>query len=117
MKLNDYYHDRGIKKYMGFFLSEHTSTIQRENEEYLKYNEGKEEMDLSDIKSTLNVAILKNYPVSIQLNLRMMGGHGFIDDIKGFIEGYEHDAVLVDDTKIYIDMIRHVELEQVKKWY
>ena len=29
VELNHYYHDRGIKKYLGFYLSEHTHALER----------------------------------------------------------------------------------------
>lgn len=28
VELNHYYHDRGIKKYLGFYLSEHTHALE-----------------------------------------------------------------------------------------
>ncbi len=116
MELNDYYQERGIVKYQGFFLSEHTSTLTKD--EYDRYNimQPKDELDESTIFEILNDAVTTHAHVSIQLNFRDIEGN-FMPDITGQVKGHDECNIYIDDYKMRIDQVRHIEIIRFGKWF
>ncbi|MGY3765381.1 hypothetical protein ACWOAH_02345 [Vagococcus vulneris] len=116
IRLNDYYKDRGIVKYQGFFLSEHTTSIMNEESDRNLEIFGKEQMSEEQIMELIERAIMKQQRISVQLNLKDMTGN-FMEDISGMVLGYEDGTLYLDDAPIMISQIRHVEMEENKVWY
>lgn len=116
MELNDYYQERGIVKYQGFFLSDHKSTLAKD--EFDRYNiiQPKDEQDESAIFEILNDAVTTNAHVSIQLNLRDIEGN-FMPDVTGQVKGHDEIGIYIDDYKLRIDQVRHIEIIRVGKWF
>lgn len=117
MKLNNYYEDRRIVKYNGFFLSEHTSKLSKDATTTSKYNVGKEIMSLEKITEILDYAVLKNLTVSLQLNFTVGDGLGFPDDIVGKMIGYDISSVMIGEIFIPFHSIRHAKIIGTEKWY
>lgn len=67
IELNDYYEDRGIVKYNGFYLSEHTADINTASIERNKVIAGRDQMSMELIFEIVDFAIYKNKRISIQL--------------------------------------------------
>ena len=65
--LNNQYHDRGMKKWAGFFLSEHTAEQEKIQKGLAHINPQKFQMSEQEISEVLQLAIVKNKPVAIQI--------------------------------------------------
>ncbi|EGP5189799.1 hypothetical protein EID59_14040 [Enterococcus faecium] len=65
--LNDEYQDRGMKKWAGFFLSEHTAEQEKIQKRLAHINSPKPQMSEQEIGEVLQVARLKNKSVAIQI--------------------------------------------------
>lgn len=117
MKLNHYYCERGIQKYMGFYLSEHTREIEIERKKNRRINYGLELMPLNDISEIIEIALRKDLPVIIQPNIKAIDGRGFDDNIIGKILGFNGDLLYVGELCISINLIRHITISESIKWY
>lgn len=62
--LNDEYQDRGMKKWAGFFLSEHTAEQEKIQKGLAHINSPKPQMSEQEIGEVLQVARLKNKSVA-----------------------------------------------------
>lgn len=109
------YQDRGMLKYMGFYLSDHTALLKKLYKNETKINPQKPQMSAEDIDRILFSARQLNDPVAIQLEQLDMEGR-YLDDIKGFIMGHDSLGVYIGDQKINYDEIRNVEITTIKKW-
>ena len=73
MELNSYYQDRGMMKYNGFYLSEHTSSLEKEKNNRYAVISGKDEMTLETIYEVIDYSffnsILKEVPCPISVLL------------------------------------------------
>jgi len=116
MRLNDIYHDRGIQKYNGFFLSEHTENLTNERIHSTETILAKEQMSEELIFETIDFAIYKQKKISIQLNIRDIEGN-FLEDITGMIKGYDEANIYLDTVKVPLNQIRHITTFNTKSWY
>lgn len=104
---NDY-HDRGMLKWQGFFLSDHTSAIKKEAAQDIP--ELRPEMNQSEIGSILNDSWESCTKVSIQLN--QVNGNAVPIEIHGYVKGYQEDKICISVKGsmrlISIDSIRNI---------
>lgn len=115
IELNRHYHDRGMKKWAGFYLSEHTAIIESAKTTRRKENPQKPQMSVEEISTLLHHAQLKVIQVSIQLE--SVDGEGrYDDDVVGQVAGYDELGIYINREKVGYDEIRHVELYQPLKW-
>jgi len=63
------YQDRGMMKWMGFYLSEHTSQLESESRERNTQVLSMGEMSLEEIEEKLAFAHLKNRPIYLQIKI------------------------------------------------
>ena len=103
------YHDRGMVKWAGFYLSEHTEAI--DGERSIENNKPiqKFQMDVNEIAETLAQAQLKNKCVAIQIEVRDQDGN-YLSDTVGHIEGHDELGIYVGKTKVNYDEIRNIEI-------
>ncbi|MER2110033.1 MAG: hypothetical protein ABS889_03765 [Desemzia incerta] len=113
--LNDEYRDRGIKKWAGFYLSEHTAAQEKLTDERKKMNPQKNQMESKEIESVLNESILKNKPVAIQIESVDQNGN-YKDDVVGLVVGGDELGIYVNNTKVDFDEIRNIQFISLKKW-
>lgn len=113
--LNEEFHDRGIKKWAGFYLSEHTAAQESLAAERKTANHQKQQMDTDEIASIINDAILKNKQVAVQIEAVDYNGN-YSDDIVGMIAGGDEMGIYIGDNKVNFDEIRNVEFINIKKW-
>ncbi|MBO0477966.1 hypothetical protein DOK76_12910 [Vagococcus sp. DIV0080] len=116
IELNDYYHDRGIVKYNVFFLSEHTSGIEKTSSERNRVIADREKMSEELIFEIIDFSIYKNKKISIQLDIKDIEGN-FLDDYVGFVSGYDEGFIYLDDVAVPITQIRNVLELETKSWY
>lgn len=103
------YQDRGMKKWQGFFLSDHTATINKDKAQRAVVYQKKKPMTPEAISELLLKAYANKRQVAVQLNELDEEGKRQ-PDLVGFVEGYEKDLILIAKTKVSLSNINHVEL-------
>ena len=109
------YNDRGIVKWQGFFLSEHTAEIEKFTKEEYKFNEAKELMSEQEVSRIIEQALLRKLPVRVQINAVDLNG-SYADDVVGHIRGYSEDGIHIGAEIVPFESIRNIKLEDVVKW-
>lgn len=115
MEAKKVYEDRGMLKWIGFYLSDQTAAIQKDVVKRSKVNNKKEQMYDEEIERVLNEARIKCKPVAIQLEA-LNSEAQYYDDIVGMISGYDDLGIYIDNQKVHYDEIRNVEFYDWKKW-
>ena len=107
------YQDRGMKKWSGFFLSDHSLKINQDNRKRATVYSKKTEMSEAEISKILLQSFSNHYPVrKKQKNLDE--DCRFAEDIKGFVEGYSNEnMVTISGTAVHLDDINHIELIKI----
>ncbi|KAF0337746.1 hypothetical protein [Pediococcus acidilactici] len=104
------YIDRGMVKWQGFYLSDHTSALNAEHEtkDKVLQREVSPQMTVKEITDVINKAIVKNKTVKIQTNKCDSNGI-FEAPIVGKISGYVSSELYINiKTIVKIDMIRSI---------
>ena len=109
------YEDRGMLKWIGFYLSDQTAAINKDVKERSKVNKQKEQLDGEEIERVLNEARIKNKPVAVQLN-NLNSDAQYADDVTGMIRGYDSLGIYIDSKRVLYDEIRNVEFFDWHKW-
>lgn len=114
------YDDRGMAKWLGFYLSEHTSEMEKNSLYRNKIWERKESMNDIEIAKVLKAAFSERKSVIIQLDSLDTENHAFAD-IVGIVEGFGDNNVYVSDPDsgieiIAIDTINNITLVEQGKW-
>lgn len=107
---NHDYIDRGMIKWQGFYLSDHTSALNAEHEikNKILQREVLPQMAVKEITDVINKAIVKNKTVKIQSN--KCDSNGVFEDpiigkINGFVDGEIH---INSDNLIKFNEIRNI---------
>ena len=110
------YIDRGMVKWHGMYLSEHTEA--RYNQQTAKLNRPKQKtaMTTQEIQTILVEAYKNSCIVAIQKEERNLDGD-YLPDIVGNILGFDELGLFIDQQKVDFDEIRHVELLSNAKWF
>ncbi len=116
------YKDRGIMKWMGLMLSDHTEALKKEevNNQLLEV-EPKKEMTEEEISRVLYQAFVTNSPVAIQANAIRKDGN-YYKDVQCMVTGYADDQIhlsLKDGRakSCTLEQIRNVEMIDPLDWY
>ncbi|AQY49671.1 hypothetical protein PWEIH_06781 [Listeria weihenstephanensis FSL R9-0317] len=109
------YKDRGMKKWGGFILSEHTAHIEQANQA----PQWKEAMDEASIQDVLEHALSHRVMLAIQEHQAI--GIEAKADILGQLIGIEGDSIYIRTSSgikaIELSNIRHIEERRLEKWY
>lgn len=91
------YHDRGLLKWQGFFLSDHTSALRKQWKK--KPEAAKPQLSMDEIGKRLSKAWQRQIKVHVQLN--QLDGNHIINGFDGTIGGYDGEriAILSDNGK------------------
>lgn len=111
MQFLNQYQDRGMMKWQGFYLSDHTASLQKVNRnDQLKLNRAhSEKMETEDIEQVINNAVVKKLPVRIERNVQDKDGY-LAPFIEGQIDGYYLDNLVIGEAFISIDEIYAIKL-------
>lgn len=114
------YDDRGMVKWMGFYLSEHTSEMEKDNTVRTKIWYRKEPMTDFEIGEVLEAAYKDHSAVIIQ-TAELNGEGTAFEDITGVVEGYNGNTLYVSDAEIgvqlvAIDSINNIQIANQTKW-
>lgn len=113
------YNDRGILKWQGMMLSDHTEAMKNMKDEF-EIIEAKEEMSKEEVSQVLHKAYTKDYPIAIQASVMRNGS--YYKDVQCKIAGYGNGKIhlsIIDGrkTSCTIDQIRNVEMMNPLDWY
>lgn len=119
-KLIREYDDRKMAKWIGFYLSEHTTAMNNERKNISTIYSIKPTMTPEAITETIEAAILHTQRICVQLSEIDEEGHAF-EDICGSIAGYDTQSLFIfqedgEIAKIQTDLINHVSIIQSSKW-
>lgn len=116
------YKDRGIVKWLGMMLSDHSEALKKEkvNNQLLEV-EPKKEMAEEEIAQVLYQAFVMNSPVAIQANVIRRDGNYYKDlecKVSSYVENQIH-LYLKDGrvTSCTLEQIRNVEMMDSMDWY
>lgn len=104
------YHDRGMMKWQGFYLSDHTSVMDKTSKSQARELDEKhtESMNDEEIANTINDAIIKCYPVQIDKAERSIDGI-VPSKIEGLISGWFGSQLIVNNEAILIEEIYSIK--------
>ncbi|CEI81326.1 hypothetical protein BN997_01144 [Oceanobacillus oncorhynchi] len=113
------YKDRGILKWQGMMLSDHTDAMKNIEDEF-EIIEGKEEMSEMEISQMLHRAFINDVPIAIQANAMRNGS--YYKDVLCKIAGYGNGRIFLNvidgrKTSCTIEQIRNVEMMNPLDWY
>ncbi|KRL05145.1 hypothetical protein FD46_GL001095 [Liquorilactobacillus oeni DSM 19972] len=101
------YYDRGMVKWQGFYLSDHTAALNKQNanQEY----HYKPQQSLKKITEILAAAYNRQQKVTIQL--KELGKNNVnLPDITTLVHGYNANDIVIDSNRfIPINEIRNIE--------
>ena len=115
MSYGESYQDRGMVKWAGFYLSEHTDTLNDQMTREKNCPQQKMQMDIDEIGTILSEAQRRNKEIAIQIEERDSNGY-YKPDTVGVIKGFDELGIFVGNTKIGYDEIRHVAFSNELKW-
>lgn len=115
MSYGESYQDRGMVKWAGFYLSEHTDTLNDQMTREKNCPQQKMQMDIDEIGTILSESQRRNKEIAIQIEERDSNGY-YKPDTVGVIKGFDELGIFVGNTKIGYDEIRHVAFSNDLKW-
>lgn len=105
------YRDRGMLKWQGFYLSDHTAALNHQRDQQQRVYQRQPQQTLPTISKLLADAYQRHRQVTLQLNEVDLNGRQ-LPDSQTYIYGYHDDRIVIDDQKlIAINQIRHVTLK------
>lgn len=115
------YKDRGLLKWLGMMLSDHSEALKKEktNSRLIEPKQ-KERMNMYEVGELLYKAYVNDLPIRIQANVLNNGK--YYQDLECKITGYIEDKIyfLLKDgrsTFCTLEQIRNVEFMDVLKWH
>ncbi|QLL40329.1 hypothetical protein FEM49_03303 (plasmid) [Lactiplantibacillus plantarum] len=102
------YHDRGMMKWQGFYLSDHTAALNQQKQQLNEVYVPRPQQSLAEITQLLADAYQRQQPVIIQLKTVDQNNRHW-PDITTLIHGYNANDIVVDaDRFIPLPEIRNV---------
>ena len=98
------YHDRGMVKWQGYFLSDHTEDVKKRaaEEKAVMQRQRMPEMTLNDITNILMHAYANTLSVRVQTNSKSSSGV-VPPIIEGSVKGYTENGVIIGESEIPLD--------------
>ncbi|MBM7617923.1 hypothetical protein JOC36_001516 [Weissella uvarum] len=105
------YHDRGMVKWQGFYLSDHVEDVEKYTNKRARAMEQQElkEMTTEEITQVLFDAYRNHQQVAYQLNRKDIKGM-YSPVLKGKVNGYIDDEAFIGAQTVTIADINYVEL-------
>ncbi|APX71439.1 hypothetical protein M5C72_11840 [Companilactobacillus allii] len=101
------YNDRGMKKWQGFYLSDHTIKWAKQDKERNTIIEILPQQSEEEIGQILFNSFSSGLTVIVQENNLDLEGK-IPCEIDGNVLGYNEESVMVNETKVKLDNIRNV---------
>lgn len=111
--INDFfahdYHDRGMVKWQGFYLSDHAAALNKQTNQLNQKYPKKAKQSLEAITEILSTAYNKKKEVTIQLK-EVDKNDIILPDITTLIYGYNNNDIVIDSNRfVAVDDIRNIE--------
>lgn len=103
------YQDRGMKKWQGLMLSDHTAAINRDKQQRAAFYSKKSTMSEEQASELLMTAYANHRQVAVQLKELDVEGH-IQPDIVGLVEGYHIDEIMISGKWVDLDNINNVNM-------
>ncbi|WP_167630339.1 hypothetical protein [Listeria valentina] len=108
------YIDRGMMKWSGFYLSDHTAQMEAEDQKQRQIFAAKEEMSLEQIGEVLEEAFSKGKLVSLQM-AELNEEHVYEADLTGKVLSFLENRIYLQEQNgtiqvALIEQIRHAEM-------
>ena len=108
------YHDRGMMKWQGFYLSDHTAALNQQNQQLNAVYVPRPQQSLAVITEVLADAYQRQQPVIIQLK-KVDQNNRHWPDITTLIHGYNANDIVVDSGRLVpLQDIRNIEYKKVE---
>ena len=102
------YHDRGLKKWQGFYLSDHTAALNQQDQKLKTVYQRRPQQSLKELTQVLAEAYNRKRPVIIQLKMVDQNNIN-LPDLTTLIHGYNANDIVADsDRFIPLQEIRNV---------
>lgn len=104
------YHDRGMMKWQGFYLSDHTAVVAKTataNQQARSQQHGPT-MTEAEIAALINEAVVKGYPVMVDKAERTVEGL-IPHQIVGPISGWFGSQIIINNQAVAIDAIYSIQ--------
>lgn len=105
------YQDRGMKKWAGFFLSDHTLKINKDRKKQMMIYSKRPAMTETQLSQELFTAFRNHYYVQVQLKQVDIDGK-IPADICGWVEGYCQDKIIISGKEVVLSQINNIELKK-----
>ncbi|MBU7448959.1 MULTISPECIES: hypothetical protein [Lactiplantibacillus] len=109
------YHDRGMMKWQGFYLSDHTAALNQQNQQLNAVYVPRPQQSLSELTQVLADAYQSQQLVTIQLKTVDQNNH-HLPDITTLIHGYNANDIVIDSNRfIPLQEIRNVAYKKTEE--
>lgn len=109
------YHDRGMMKWQGFYLSDHTAALNQQNHQLNAVYVPRPQQSLSELTQVLADAYQSQQLVTIQLKTVDQNNH-HLPDITTLIHGYNANDIVIDSNRfIPLQEIRNVAYKKTEE--
>lgn len=105
------YHDRGMMKWQGFYLSDHTAALAKEaqQEAAIQNRQHSAQMNQAAISAVINSAITKQSQVAVEINERNSAGL-IVAPVIGQIQGWVESALIINQQLIALETIYAIKV-------
>lgn len=107
------YHDRGMMKWNGFYLSDHTSKFKKmaKTDQINRDRKHSEQMSEAEIVAVINQAVIKKQVVTVERNIRNLNNE-IPEFIIGIIDGFMDDEIFVGQKGIKLEEIYSIKVKK-----
>ncbi|MCT3206453.1 hypothetical protein WJM93_14160 [Lactiplantibacillus plantarum] len=104
------YHDRGLMKWQGFYLSDHTAALTKQRKLAQTQYPSKPQQSLHEITELLSKAYAEKKMVTLQLN-EINNNSEHAADLHTCIHGYNEDSIIIDNQQfVLINDIQNISI-------
>ncbi|GEP20259.1 MULTISPECIES: hypothetical protein [Pediococcus] len=109
------YHDRGMMKWQGFYLSDHTAALNQQNQQLNAVYVPRPQQSLAELTQVLDDAYQRQQLVTIQLKT-VDQNNRHLPDITTLIHGHNANDIVIDsDCFVPLQEIRNVAYKKTEK--
>lgn len=107
------YQDRGMMKWNGFYLSDHTSKFNKmaKSDQKNRERSHSEQMENTEINAVINQAIVKKLAIVIELNSRTLDNE-IPEFIEGKITGFLGNELFIGQEGVALDEIYSIKIKK-----
>ncbi|MFC6316121.1 hypothetical protein ACFQHW_11150 [Lapidilactobacillus achengensis] len=102
------YQDRGMLKWAGFYLSDHTQQLEKEAHLATKIVSQQAQQSRQELTELLLAAFNQHLTVTLQLNTIRLNDDK-VEEISGNVTGFTEAGVLINGHEFLIDDLRHIQ--------